>query len=657
VLAEVQPAGVNDGATAAGPSGRPAGAKPLGSGNLDGIGGIVVGPRDTLAGYLFGETPVPQLKPPIVNGYVWLDRDHNRTRPLDGSQIGLAGWVNELWQGDKLVCATTTDANGFYQFDNLHCPGYEQSGLPTGSGFTIVFRKDGNNMPALPISTGNKGQVPAGGGRITNIVLSAGDAIVEQNLPLDPAGVVYDSVTRKPVAGAAVSISGPAGFDPATQLVGGANAQRQVVGSDGMYQFLLQSGYPTGVYTLKLEAPATGYLPASNGTLRVGLVPDPALVQALDGAPPASVTAQLDPDRCPGLVQGGARTTQYWFSFHITNGGSAPILNNHLPLDPQLAGGLVVTKTTPMVNVTRGDLVPYTITVANRQKLATGPVLVRDEMPPGFKYRSGSATRDGVPSEPRVEGRLLTWREPAGVAANAQHVYKLVLLVGSGVGDGEYTNRAWADDPAGKPASGIGSATVRIAPDATFDCPDVIGKVFDDRNVNGYQDEGEPGIAGVRLATPRGLLVTTDKEGRFHVACPDLPNADRGSNFVMKLDDRTLPSGYRVTTENPRDVRLTRGKVTKLNFGATVHRVVRVEVADAAFEAGAERLLPDWQARLDAVLARLRERPSVLRIAYVPGADPALARRRAAALEQELRRRWQAEQGAYPLVIEIEGAQ
>ncbi len=53
----------------------------------------------------------------------------------------------------------------------------------------------------------------------------------------------------------------------------------------------------------------------------------------------------------------------------------------------------------------------------------------------------------------------------------------------------------------------------------------------------------------------------------------------------MKLDERTLPSGYRITTENPRSVRLTRGKMTKLNFGVAIHRVVRVEVSsDAAFE-------------------------------------------------------------------------
>ena len=76
--------------------------------------------------------------------------------------------------------------------------------------------------------------------------------------------------------------------------------------------------------------------------------------------------------------------------------------------------------------------------------------------------------------------------------------------------------------------------------EAVFDCGDIIGKVFDDRNRNGYQDEGEPGLPGVRIATVRGLLVTTDPYGRFSVGCADIPDADIGTNFIMKLDARTL---------------------------------------------------------------------------------------------------------------------
>ena len=50
----------------------------------------------------------------------------------------------------------------------------------------------------------------------------AGDNVVEQSLPLDPSGVVYDTATRQPVANATVTFNGPPGFDPALHLLGGA---------------------------------------------------------------------------------------------------------------------------------------------------------------------------------------------------------------------------------------------------------------------------------------------------------------------------------------------------------------------------------------------------------------------------------------------------
>ena len=62
----------------------------------------------------------------------------------------------------------------------------------------------------------------------------------------------------------------------------------------------------------------------------------------------------------------------------------------------------------------------------------------------------------------------------------------------------------------GTALSGEATATVRIVPDPTFDCTDVTGKVFDDIDRDGVQDEGEGGLAGVRLVTPRGLRATTD---------------------------------------------------------------------------------------------------------------------------------------------------
>jgi uncharacterized repeat protein (TIGR01451 family) len=664
-LTEIQPAGYTDGKTtvAGGNPGSASSGKPVEVGNIDVIGGIKLTSGATLSNYLFGETAIPTLKFPIVNGYVWLDSNHSRIRPMDGTQTGQSGWTVQLTQNGALICSVTTDSTGFYQFDNLHCPDYS-NGLPTGSGFAIAFSINGDTLPNVPISGGNQGTVPPAGGQIVGITLTAGQAVVEQDLPLDPSGVVYDSVTRKPVAGATVRISGPAGFDPSTQLVGSTAAQTQVTGSDGFYQFLLQNNFPSGPYTLSVTAPS-GYqtapstsLPPCTGTANVGSQPNPALVQASNGAPAQSVTPQLNPAACVGIVAGGARTTQYYLSFNITRGSSAPIVNNHIPLDPFQVGGLVVTKTTQMETVSVGGLVPYTITVTNTQKVPLSGIDLHDQMPPGFKFRIGSATRNGAAAPPLVTGRALDWSGQT-FAAQEKKTYTLVLAVGTGVGNGDYINQAWAaNGPNGVVVSNIAAATVKIVPDPTFDCPDVIGKVFDDRNANGYQDEGELGIPGVRLSTVRGLFVTTDAEGRFHVPCPEIPNADRGSNFVMKLDDRTLPSGYRLTTENPRDVRLTAGKLSKLNFGATIHRVVRVEISDAAFEPGSTKLLPEWQKQIDTLPTELDRKPSVVRIAYAPGQDSAdLAQDRIADLRRKIQDRWQAEKGRYTLIIETEGAE
>jgi uncharacterized repeat protein (TIGR01451 family)/fimbrial isopeptide formation D2 family protein len=673
-ITEIQPAFYKDGKTTIAPGnpGVVASSKPVSANNTDVIRGVVVIAGDVLPNYNFGEIPAVGLGliPPIVNGYVYLDKDHNHVRDNNGTSIGQAGWTVVLTNPTTLPalsCTTTTDANGFYQFDNLHCPGYEATGLPISAGYKITFSKDGGSLTATPTSGGLRGQIPSGGSVIDNITLAAADQVVEQNLPLDPSGVIYDSSSRTPVAGAVIHITGPGGItiNPAN-LVGGHDTQ--TVGSDGFYQFLLQDdivagAFPNGTYTLTVTAPG-GYQPAPSavlpvciGTLPIGAVPNPALIQSSNLAPGQSVPQPASVAACPGLVGGGSNTTQYYFSFVIDH-TSANILNNHIPLDPMSASQILVSKTTPLVNVSRGDLVPYTITATNTLASPLANVAVRDQIPPGFKYRVGSASLNGVGSEPTVSGRILTW--PAQTfAAKEKKTYRLILQVGSGVGDGKYVNQGFAMDFAtGFMLSNLATATVNVVPDPTFDCPDVIGKVFDDQNANGYQDEGEPGIPAVRLATARGLLVMTDSEGRFHVPCPEIPNPDRGSNFVMKLDTRTLPSGYRITTENPRDIRLTRGKVSKLNFGATIHRVVRLELSDSAFLPNSETLQPQWQQQLDALPDTLKLRPSVVRLNYASGSDsPDQVKKRIAAISKQIKGRWTALKGQYTLDIETEDAQ
>jgi hypothetical protein len=199
------------------------------------------------------------------------------------------------------------------------------------------------------------------------------------------------------------------------------------------------------------------------------------------------------------------------------------------------------------------------------------------------------------------------------------------------------------------------SATVRLVPDPTFDCTDVTGKVFDDFNRNGYQDGDEVGLAGVRLVTARGLAATTDAHGRYHLTCAITPNESRGSNFVLKLDDRTLPSGYRASTRPVQVQRATRGKSLRINFGASIHRVVGLDIADAVFEPDSIEMRNQWRPRIGLLLKELERGPAILRLSYVADVEAeSLVQQRLNLIKEQIQTAWQEKNCCYELVIEPE---
>jgi hypothetical protein len=203
--------------------------------------------------------------------------------------------------------------------------------------------------------------------------------------------------------------------------------------------------------------------------------------------------------------------------------------------------------------------------------------------------------------------------------------------------------------------SGEATATVRIVPDPTFDCTDVTGKVFNDVNRNGVQDDGEDGLAGVRLVTARGLQATTDAYGRFHITCAIVPHESRGSNFVLKLDDRSLPSGFRMSTDQVQVKRATRGKALRFSFGASIHRVVGIDLSDAVFEPGTTEIRVQWRSRLDLLLEELRRAPAVLRLSYIADTEDAgLVERRVDAFQRLVTEAWAADADGYVLTVEPE---
>ncbi|WP_264221502.1 hypothetical protein, partial [Pararhizobium sp. YC-54] len=282
---------------------------------------------------------------------------------------------------------------------------------------------------------------------------------------------------------------------------------------------------------------------------------------------------------------------------------------------PSLKSDITISKVAGVATARRGDRVGYTIRIANRGKRDASKLTVIDTLPAGFIYVPGSAKLDGKDITVKADGRNLSFG-PLIVPAKGAVALTLYTRVGANVEPGEHTNVAVVRHTnSGELLAPPAKAVVRIEAEHVFDCGEIIGKVFDDRNRNGYQDDGEDGLPGVRLATVGGILITTDQYGRYNVPCAAIPDADIGSNFILKLDVRTLPTGYRLTTENPRVVRLTRGKLTKLNFGASSQQVLQIDVTARALATG-EKAISELSQTLERLIDERIDGQISLRIVY-----------------------------------------
>ncbi|WP_168797704.1 DUF7507 domain-containing protein [Aliishimia ponticola] len=396
----------------------------------------------------------------------------------------------------------------------------------------------------------------------------------------------------------------------------------------------------------------------------------------MTGFPAGTYTVQfVDPD---GVVAGVsdaytldlANPTQTGVDFPLVRGADQSIST------------LTITKAVAnrVVDVKIGDIVPYRIEVINSDPILAGPATVVDRLPQGLIYVPGSAQIDGVTATPEIGGQRLSFTD-LFVPGSDRMVITLSARVGPAAPTGNLVNTATLfDGVTGEQIAPRAEATVRRVPEHVFDCSDVIGTVFHDINGNGYQDgpqrasgvtdqtflggknkaaagadpanlPGEPGLPGVRIATVNGTLITTDSHGRFHVPCAELPGAI-GTNFILKLDERTLPSGYRLTTENPRVVRLTAGKFAKMNFGASLSRVIDITVNGGAFVSGLEPT-PKLKDAVRNLARTLATQSSVVRLSYVASSpdEVRLGRARMRAVEKLLRQMWR-QNGTYKLTIE-----
>ncbi len=344
--------------------------------------------------------------------------------------------------------------------------------------------------------------------------------VAQADALVDPLGFVFDSSSGAVVDGATVELVLAASGLPAT-----------VFGDDGVSTFpssVTSGGAVTdGGGTLHDFPPGGFRFPAvAPGSYRLVVTPAPAHT-APSLLEPAALAGLRDPAGAPYAVTAGS----FADAFTVAPG---PALNLDVPVDPLSSGALVLDKLASRSEIAVGDFVQYTLTLRNSTGLAATGVTVRDTLPPGFRFQSGSLHQDGAAlADPAIsaDGRRLSWTV-ASLPAGAVVQWTYVVAVTAGAQPGDAVNRAGAVSSAGA-TSNFAEARVRVREPFFGSCALLIGRVVEGGCATPWHELR--GVPDVRLVLEDGTYTTTDADGQFHFegVCD--------GTHVVQLDRASLP--------------------------------------------------------------------------------------------------------------------
>ncbi|HEY9597295.1 MAG TPA: hypothetical protein V6D33_06455 [Cyanophyceae cyanobacterium] len=232
---------------------------------------------------------------------------------------------------------------------------------------------------------------------------------------------------------------------------------------------------------------------------------------------------------------------------------------------------LVLVKTADRAAAEPGDTVIYRLALQNTGQVAASNIVVTDTLPLGVRFLPeslrGSLTDGGttpVALPPATtSGRRVTVTYPS-LAPNQtlNIVYAAVVTPDAVRGNGR--------NVAQESRSNLATYQLRIRPGILSDCGTLVGRVFVDKNFDGEQQPGEPGVPNAVIYMDDGNRITTDANGLFSLA-----NVIAG-NRTGTLDLTSLP-GYSLApnlyfiegNSQSRLVRLEPGGLARMNFAVT----------------------------------------------------------------------------------------
>jgi len=402
--------------------------------------------------------------------------------------------------------------------------------------------------------------IPAGGSGEIELTVVSSDKL--------PSDVITNtaSIESKQTAKVEVSSSVSVKLESSLSFSKLASEANLRAGDRFEYTFKINNDGPADAHNLKITDPLPGdieFLRATSG----GLSYDPTEhtvrfeypILPAGGTISASFEVRVKPDLSEMKI---IQNTATLISDEVT-GQNASVSVSATPIY------IRVTKTASRRVVEVGDFITYALTIRNTSdKVKIENLRLTDAIPSALSYIDGSSELDGKRiNDPISSNGDLIWKlgtlEPSG---EMKLIYRVVLDPGLYSGEISLTNVAWAEGLAtpvsSSPAPPVASAppalsiptrsnegkwTVRVRRGIFAEEGVIIGKVFIDKNENGFQDPGEEGMPHARIIMEDGTVIVTDEFGKYSV--PDV----RPGYHVLKLDLGLLPKGYSVIHSSTRD--------------------------------------------------------------------------------------------------------
>jgi uncharacterized repeat protein (TIGR01451 family) len=237
-----------------------------------------------------------------------------------------------------------------------------------------------------------------------------------------------------------------------------------------------------------------------------------------------------------------------------------------------------IVKTGDRAAAEPGDVVTYRLTFRNPAATTLIDPIITDTLPTGFQYVPDSVRVQvggaAVPVVVTTNGSQVTFTLQGQVPPNGQGIVAYAVRITPdgvrGSGRNSAAIAATRLDNRFTVRDGPSIFTIRVRPGIAADCATLLGRVFVDKNFDGEQQPGEPGIGNAVLFMDDGNRIVTDANGLYSVINV-LPGPRTIALDLTSVAGYTLAPNLQILERNSpsRLVRLSPGSTARANFGIT----------------------------------------------------------------------------------------